>query len=103
MFRGIEGRDVVGELAEGFRARVDGIVEGSKGYLLDVAGVDDQHVGRRYDAVPVGRIDVGSDLAVWVYRLAEGHDLLLEAYLHASEGKLFAVGFFDFEVGEPLV
>ncbi len=90
------------ELPETPDAGVDGAGKGAHRHLEFIAGVDHQRVGRRDQRVPVGRVDIDSDLAGRIGRgVAESDDLFLQADLQALERHGRGMRVFQLEVVEP--
>ncbi len=88
-----------GEVAKAGGLRIDRALEAADGDFVVVAGVDHRHIRRRNQGVPVGGIDVVAGARGRVHiRLAHGHDLLLEPYLHAGEGALRRARTFPVEI-----
>ena len=100
--RGVElVADEVLELAEARDARIDRPGEGAHPDLEIVARIEQHDAGLVHEPVPLVRRHIGPHPAQRIgLGIAEGHDLLLEAHLHALERHLGGNGVLQLEIVE---
>lgn len=86
------------KLSERSRSRIDRAFECPNRNFINIARIDHDRVRIGDQRVPVLRIDVDAGLPRGVeVTLAHGHDFLLHAHLHATEGHNVRLRIFDVE------